>query len=249
MLHALDRLPEGEASTREAAELLGALVQERPDDHQTRAILARGIVNLGSFARLDRPELAMAEYQRAIEQWEILCQPATAQPGYLEWYARTLSDVGHLLLDKGNALGSLPFLTEARSRAEQLHQLVPKEKGALDCAAACRTNLGEALTAANRAVEALPVLEGALEAYREEARKYPDETEGLWGTAMVQTDIGDALSRLNRWAEAVPPLEAAGATYHELSKVIHDDPVFKDDMEKHRQILARVQTGAAGPKH
>ena len=70
-------------------------------------------MNLGNFARGDRPELAVAQYQRAIEQWEILCQPAIVQPEHLEWYARTLGNLGLLMTEKGNPAGAVPILTDA----------------------------------------------------------------------------------------------------------------------------------------
>jgi serine/threonine protein kinase len=244
LLHAVNRQIEGEASTREAVEEFQSLVRERADDEETRFRLARAIVNLGNFARQHRPKEAIAQYQRAIEQWQFLCQPATVQPRYLEWYARTLSNLGLLMVDKGNPVEAIPILTDAMSRAEHLQQLVPKEKDALDCLAACRSNLGEALTAANRPTEALPVLNGALQAYQEQARMFPDETEGAWGTAMVQTDIADALARMNRWAEAVPALESAGAAYEALSRRLPDNPVLKADIAKHRELLARARKEA-----
>ena len=205
LLYRKGKLAEGEASTREAVEALRELVAERPDDVQARLRLARAEVNLGNYARGDRPEAAVAQYRRAIEQWEVLCHPATVQPESLEWYARTLSNLGLLMTEKGDPAGAVPILSDAVARAEHLAELVPGDKGALDNLGACRDNLGEALTAAGRPAEAIPVLNEALQAYQAQARRFPDETEGPCGMAMVQTSLAQALGQLGRWNDSPAP--------------------------------------------
>ena len=204
---------EGEASTQKAVEALRLLVAERPDEVENRARLARAEVNLGNFARGDRPDLAVSQYKRALEHWEILCQPQTVQPRYMEWYARTLSNLGLLMAEKGNAAGAMPILTDAATRAEQVAQLVPYDKGALDCLAMCRTNLGESLTEAGQPAQAIPVLQGAVQSYQLMAGRFPDETEGPWGVAMNQTSLAKALGMLGRWNEALPLLESATRSF------------------------------------
>ena len=120
------KLAEGEASTRQAVEALRA-GRGASRRCEARLRLARAEVNLGNYARGDRPEMAMAQYQRALEQWEILCQPAIVQPHYLEWYARTLSNLGLLMTEKGDPAGAVPILTDAVTR-EDLAQLVGEER-------------------------------------------------------------------------------------------------------------------------
>jgi serine/threonine protein kinase len=244
LLYREGKLAEGEASTREAVEALRALVTERPDDQETRFRLARAEVNLGNFAREDRPEAAVAQYQQAIEQWEVLCRPATVQPEHLEWYARTLSNLGLLMTEKGNPAGAVPILSDAVARAEHLAELVPGDKGALDNLGACRDNLGETLTAAGRPAEAIPVLNGALQAYQAQARRFPEETEGPCGAAMVQTSLAQALGRLGLWNEALPLLETAGTTFEALLKRLPDDPELKGFMQQHRGLLSRARKEA-----
>jgi serine/threonine protein kinase len=238
------RAAEGEASTRRAVELVRWRVAERPDDREIRARLARGEVNLGNFARGDRPDVAKAQYRRALEHWEVLCRSENPQPSHLEWYARTLSNLGLLMAEKGDAAGAVPILTEAVTRAEHLARILPEGKDALHNLATCRTNLGAALAAAGRATEAIPVLNGALEGYRRLAGRYPDETEGPWGVAMTQTDLAEILSRLGRWGEALPLLESAESAYVALRKKLADDPEVKRDAERHGALLARARKEA-----
>ncbi len=239
---------EGEASTATAVESLQELIAERPDDHVARARLARALVNLGNFARGDRFELSVTRYKQAIEQWEVLCQPATVQPGDLGWYARTLSNLGLLLAEKGNLADAVPILTEAATRAERLAELLPDQKEVLDNLGACRSNLGEALTSAGRPADAVPVLTGALEAYQHLARRFPDETEGVWGTAMVQTMLAEALLTTGRERESLPLLDAAGAGFEAVAKKVPDDPELKSHIARHQQLLARARTAGAGAK-
>ena len=61
---------------------------------------------------------------------------------YLEWYARTLGNLGLLMAEKGDPAGAVPILTDAVTRAERLAELVPEEKGALDNLGACREQPG-----------------------------------------------------------------------------------------------------------
>jgi tetratricopeptide (TPR) repeat protein len=238
------RAAEGEARTREAAETLRGLVAERPDDRDARFRLALAEVNLGNFARGDRPAAAKAQYRRALEQWEVLCRPAAVQPRHLEWYARTLGNLGLLMSKKGDAAGAVPILTDAVARAEHLARLLPEGKDALNNLATCRTNLGVSLTAAGRPAEAIPVLNGALQAYEILARRSPDEPEGLWNTAMVRTSLAETLSRLGRWGDALPLLEAAGAAFETVRKRLPDDPELNRDVEKHRDLLSRARKEA-----
>ena len=69
---------------QDVPESLRALVAERPDDREARFRLALAEVNLGNFARGDRPELAKAQYRLAIEQWEVLCRSENVRPRDLE---------------------------------------------------------------------------------------------------------------------------------------------------------------------
>ena len=96
LLYMTGRATEGEASTRTWVGCCRTLVAERPGDLEVRFRLALAEVNLGNFGRDDRPEMATAQYRRALEQWEILCRPENARPRYLESYGRTLSDLGLL---------------------------------------------------------------------------------------------------------------------------------------------------------
>jgi serine/threonine protein kinase len=242
------RAAEGEARTREAAEMLRTLVAERPDDRDARFRLGLAEVNLGNFARGDHPEAAKAQYRRALEQWEVLCRPENVRPPYLEWYARALGNLGLLMAEKGEAPAAVPILTDAVARAEHLVRLQPEGKGALDNLAACRTNLGVTLATAGRAAEAIPALNGALQVYEDLARRSPDEPEGRWNTAMARTSLADALSRLGRWGEALLLLEAAGATFEEVRKRLPDDPELKSDVEKHRMLLSRARQEAAAKR-
>ena len=121
--------PRGRPAPRRPRRRCGPWSREHPDDAEARFRLARAEVNLGNFAAAIGRRLGHGQYRLALEQWEILCQPATVRPRYLEWYARTLSNLGLLMSEKGDPAGAVPILIDAVARAEQLAELVPGGEG------------------------------------------------------------------------------------------------------------------------
>jgi serine/threonine protein kinase len=235
------KIAEGEASTRKAVEGLRLLVAERPENLDARARLAVVEVNLGNFARGDRPDESAAQYRRALEHWEILCRPETVQPRFLEWYARTLSNLGLLMAEQKDPAGAVPILKDAVLRAEKLVELVGEERDALDSLAASRLNLGETLAKAGQPAQALAVLDGAIQTYGLMASRFPGDTEGPWGVALGQTTRAQAMGLLGRWKEAVPLLETAQKGLESVRKILPDDPELASQMEEHQALLAQAR--------
>jgi serine/threonine protein kinase len=238
----------GEARTEQAAAALQSLIELRPDDLEARFDLALAQVHLGNFARSSRPVTAVASYRRALEQFHALCQRTNDRPRYVEWMARTLSNLGLLLHEQGDQAGAIKTLTDASAWAERLTALAPAEKAALDTVATCRSNLGEALIAAHRTTEGVTVLRQALADYKELARRFPDETEWPWGVAMVQTTLADGLGRLGRWEEALPLLESAESTFGALLMRIPDDSDLKRHAEGQRRALLEARGHVLGKR-
>ena len=251
LLAALDRYPSAIERTERAAALLRSLVVERPDDPDPRFLLARTELNLGNLALGDRPDESVARYRAALGHVETL-RRADDRPNYLEWDARTRSNLGLLMVQLGREDEAVRLQSEAVALADRLVEAGAGTVRPLDCLAACRSNLGEALAADGRLDEAEAAFEAALEPYRELDRRLPDETEGAWGVAMVQTNLAEVFTRQGRWREALEPLVQAGASYALLLERLPDNPELRANAEKQRTLLeaARGHLGSdiVGPE-
>jgi tetratricopeptide (TPR) repeat protein len=239
LLAALGRPAEGRPLTERAIALLRDLVSERPDDTATRFRLARAELNLGNFDSLEgQPRRAIAQYRKALDHLASLRKHAGDRPQYIEWEARTRSNLGLILADPPKAVETQ---TEANELAERLVAAQPGAIRALDCLGACRINLGEALLGAGRLAEAEAAFQRALEPYQTLATRFPDETEPVWSVALIRTDLAEVLGRLGRWAEAVPLLEEAGATYDRLLVRLPDNPDLGQNLKKQRELLSEAR--------
>ena len=193
LLFALQRPEDGRARTEKAIALFRKLVAERPDDVDTRFLLARTENNLGNFLMAMDPERAPAQYAIALEQFAQLRRATNDSPLYVEWDARTRSNLGLVLAGLGRIDESVATQTEAAQMARHVVETLPDEIQLLDLLSTCETNLGQALQKAGRLDDAKRVFLAALPPYQQLAVQFPEETEFHWEVAMVQTYLASVL--------------------------------------------------------
>jgi serine/threonine protein kinase/tetratricopeptide (TPR) repeat protein len=240
VLAALNRPDAGRDLTEKSIRRFRHLIEQNPDDADTRFRLAKTVVNLGNFLVESQPDRAALQYQEALDQLAILRRASQDGPLYVEWDARTRSNLGLLLARLKRNDEAIALQAEAAAMANRLVAAQPDEVTLLDVQATCLNNLGEALEQAGRYENAESAFRDALAPYRKLAQRFPDETEFRWGIAMVQTNLAAIRMHRQRWDDAVPLLKDAGAAFDALLQIIPDDPALRGNAESQRKLLAEA---------
>jgi serine/threonine protein kinase/tetratricopeptide (TPR) repeat protein len=240
ILAALDQPDAGRQLTEKAIARFRSLIDQNPDDADTRFRMARAVVNLGNFLVDSHPDRAAKQYREALDQFAFLRRASNEGPLYVEWDARTRSNLGLLLTKRKRNDEAIDLQKEAATLADRLVTTLPNEVSFLDVQATCMNNLGEALEQVGRFDEADAAFRDALAPYRKLAQRFPDETEFRWGIAMVQTNLAAIQIHRERWNEAVLLLTDAGSAFDALLKIIPDDPSLRANAEMQRKLLTEA---------
>jgi serine/threonine-protein kinase len=228
---------EGLAKTRDAVSLYQALSREQPSDQRARFQLALATVNLGNHAMEREPDAAIARYHEALALIAALRSESPANPRYIEWGARTTSNLGLILAGTGKHEEAVTTQRQAVALAEQVADDVLR----LDALATCRNNLAEALEQAKRPAEAETVFRQSLKDYRALADRFPNDVDYRWGVAMTLTNLAAVVLQQDRPKDAREPIEESGKIFDEIKKALGNNTDFQQHFEKHTRIRDEIR--------
>ena len=160
-----------------------------------------------------------------------------AKPHYIEWQARTMSNLGLILANTGKIEAAVATQREAVAAAEQITDEFLK----LDALATCRNNLAEALESAKDPAEAEPIFRQALADYRTLASRFPNDIDYRWSVAMVLTNIAAVADQRGRAREALDLVEEAAKLFVNLSDSLGKDENFQGHRSKNEQLRELIR--------
>jgi serine/threonine-protein kinase len=235
--HSNGKSAEGLEKTREAVALYQPLVRERPSDQDARFQLALATVNLGNYAMQSDPRAAMEHYREALALFAPLRRESSTNSRYAEWEARTMSNVGLILVATGKIEDGVATQRQAVALAEQ----VGDEFIRLDTLGMCRNNLAEALEQAKRPAEAETFFRQSLQDYRTLAGRFPKDVDYPWGVAMTLASLADVVLQLNRPREARDLIEGSGKLFDDLTKSLGNNAEFQEHRRKQALIRDAIR--------
>jgi serine/threonine-protein kinase len=235
--HFAGKPSEGLAKTRDAVSLYQALIRERPSDQHARFQLALATVNLGNYAMEREPATAIARYGEALALIAALRSESPADPRYPEWEARTMSNLGLILVETGKTEAGIAAQRQAVARAER----VADDFLRLDALAMCRNNLAEALEQAKRPAEAESIFRQSLKDYRTLADRFPNDVDLRWGVAMALTNLADVVLQQGRPKDAREFIEDAGRIFDDIKKSLGSNGEFQQHHAKHVRIRDAIR--------
>jgi tetratricopeptide (TPR) repeat protein len=235
--HAADEPVEGLKKTQDAIALYQALIQERPSDHDVGFHLALAIVHVGNYAMDRDPAGAMDRYRQALALFARLRREAPNDPRYVEWEARTKSNLGLIVAKTGTIEEAIESQREAVAAAEQ----VSDDFLRIDALATCRNNLAEALESGKKFDEAERIFRQSLGDYRTLTSRFPKDVDCRWGVAMTLTNVAALADHQGRSSEALGLLEEAKKLFDGLLEKLGKNEEFVKDRGKNLRILDTVR--------
>lgn len=229
-------LDKGRKHTVESIALYRKALETDRKNSELRFNLARAILNLGNFERDTSVEKAIAKYREAIAIVADLRKESPDADQFIEWEARSLSNLGLTLSAAKQADEALDSQRKAVALAETMSEGPPKD----DALATCLTNLGMALDAVDRLSEAEPVIEKNRDLYAKLHQRFPEEVDYPLGLAMALTNLASLQARQRKFAEATPVIEAALKLFEELEPSLGKNPDFASDLAQVKSIRQAI---------
>jgi serine/threonine-protein kinase len=235
--HFAGKPAEGLTKARDAVALYQALIRERPGDQHPRFQLALATVNLGNYAMDRDPDAGIARYREALTLLAALQSESPANPRYIEWGARTTSNLGLILL----ATGKLDDAVTAQRQAVALAEQVADDFLRLDALAMCRNNLAEALEQAKRPSEAESLFRQSLKDYRTLAVRFPNDVDYRWGAAKTLGNLAAVMLQQGRPEDALELVEESGKIFDDLKKTLGNNAQFQEHYNKYTRIRDAIR--------
>jgi serine/threonine-protein kinase len=235
--HFAGKPADGLRKTRDAVSLYQALILQRPSDQHARFQLALATVHLGNYAMERDPDTAIARYGEALALIAALRSESPANPRYTEWEARTMSNLGLILVGTGKSEAAIAAQRQAVALAER----VADDFLRVDALATCRNNLAEALEQAKRPAEAETIFRQSLKDYRTLAGRFPNDVDYRWGVAMALTNLAEVVLQQDRPRDARELIEVSGKIFDDIKKSLGTNADFQQHHAKHIRIRDAIR--------